>query len=721
MKQVLQYRRSGTTSVVEVPAPVVPGNGALVRTAWSLISPGTERMVVEAGGANLINTARQNPELVRQVLDKMRRDGIAATAASVRGRLDVAIPLGYSCAGRVLEVAGDVPGVRVGDRVACAGSGHANHAEFASVPRNLLVPVPDAVSLEDAAFVAIGAIALQGVRRAKVQVGEVCVVIGLGLVGQLTAQLLKAAGCGVFGIDVAPDKVDLALTLGADGACVRGDATLHQRVRELSRGRGADAIVITAATPSSDPVQLAPRLARDRAVVVAVGLIGMDLPRNAYYEKELQVRLSRSYGPGRYDATYEEDGVDYPAGYVRWTEQRNMEAFLQLVADGKVHPSRLVTHRIPIRDAERAYRIVKGDLPEPYMGILLEYPDRDTPPATRVQVTRPTGKALDRDAVRLGVVGAGSFARSVLLPVLRKLGSRVDLRGVAAASGPSAQQTASRFAFAYAAADWRNVVEDSAIDAVVVATRHDLHAAIAVAALKHGKAVFLEKPMALTDEDVDEIMAAWRSSGRPLQVGFNRRFAPSTRQLKAALQRRRGPLVLSYRVNAGAVAAGSWVVDPAQGGGRLVGEVCHMVDTLYFLVGQPVERVHAQPVVASATSDDVLVTLSFRDGSIGSIVYASGGDRSLPKERLEVFGDGRVAVLDDFVTLSVHEGGRQRRAARLRTQDKGHEAELRAFVDAVVRGAPSPLDPEEAAHVTRVTFAAVQSARTGLPVDMPAT
>src|SRR6266851_7224365 len=399
MRQVLQYRRSGATRVVEVPAPLTPDGGILVQNQWSLISPGTERMLVEGSGANLLNTARQRPDLVRQVLDKAARDGIGATVDAVRSRLDVAIPLGYSCAGIVLDV-GSLARQKFtsGDRVACAGAGQANHAEVVAVATNLAVRVPDGVSLDDAAFVTVGAIALQGVRIADIRLGEACVVIGLGLVGQLTVQLLKAAGCRVFGIDVASDKVDLARTSGADDACLRADPDLIERVKSFSLGRGADAILIAAAAASSDPVQLAPALARDRAVVVAVGMIGMDVPRNAYYEKELQVRLSRSYGPGRYDRTYEEHGIDYPLGYVRWTEQRNMEAFLDLVAAGRVQPSRLVTHRFGIADAERAYQVVTGAIAEPYLGILLKYPEvppllapRRTRVDLRVPAALPTG------------------------------------------------------------------------------------------------------------------------------------------------------------------------------------------------------------------------------------------------------------------------------------------------------------------------------------------
>jgi predicted dehydrogenase/threonine dehydrogenase-like Zn-dependent dehydrogenase len=719
MKQVLQYRRSGVTRVVDVPAPLAPERGLLVQNQWSLISPGTERMLVEAGGGNLLNTARQRPDLVRQVLDKAARDGIAATLEAVRSRLDVAIPLGYSCAGTVLEVGSGLAGeFSAGDRVACAGAGRANHAEVVAVARNLSVRVPATVSLEDAAFVTVGAIALQGVRIADVRLGEACVVIGLGLVGQLTVQLLRAAGCRVFGIDVAQDKVQLALAQGAEVACLRSDPDLVAKVRTFSAGRGADAVLITAAATSSDPVQIAPSLARDRAVVVAVGMIGMDVPRNAYYEKELQLRLSRSYGPGRYDRTYEEQGVDYPVGYVRWTEQRNMEAFLDLVAAGSVQPSRLVTHRIPIAEAERAYRIVTGDIAEPYLGILLEYPRPTRPETTtptRVDLRPPT--PLPTGTIRLGVIGAGNFARSVLLPSLKKLDG-VELRGVATASGPSAHQTATRFGFGYSATDWRQVVDDPDTSAVLIATRHDLHAPVAAAALRAGKAVFVEKPMALSADQLEEVLDAWRSTGRVLQVGFNRRFAPTSLRLKAEFARRRQPLVMAYRVNAGLVSPTSWVVDPAQGGGRLIGEVCHMVDLLVDLTGAHVTSVHAEPIDTGA-ADDVVLTLRFADGSLGTIVYATGGDRGLPKERLEVLGDGRAAVLDDFRILRVHANGKSRRFGHgFAAQDKGHAAELAAFLNAVRDGKPSPVDPESAAHVTLVTFAAVDSARRGLPVQL---
>jgi polar amino acid transport system substrate-binding protein len=713
MKQVLQYRRSGTTQVIEVPSPPVPKGGVLVANEWSLISPGTERMLVEAGGANLLNTARQRPDLVRQVLDKASRDGVAATLEAVRGRLDTVIPLGYSCAGAVLDVGADARAAFVvGDRVACAGAGQANHAELIAVARNLTVRVPDPVSLQDAAFVTIGAIALQGVRVADVRIGEACVVIGLGLVGQLTVQLLKAAGCRVFGIDVASDKVQLALAIGADEACLRADADLVDRVRRFTQGRGADAILVAAAASTSDPIQLAPSLARDRAVVVAVGMVGMDVPRNAYYEKELQLRLSRSYGPGRYDRTYEEDGIDYPLGYVRWTEQRNMEAFLDLVASGSVHPSRLVTHRIPIAEAERAYQIVTGQIAEPYLGILLEYPPQNgTNLASRASVELRTPSATTSSTVRLGVIGAGNFARSVLLPTLKKLD--VDLAAVATQSPPSAQQTATRFATGYATTDWRQVVDDPAIDGVVIATRHDLHAVIAAAALRAGKSVFLEKPMALGSVELDDLMAAWRESGHVLQVGFNRRFAPTYRRLAASLAGRRKPLVMSYRVNAGKVARSSWIVDPLQGGGRIIGEVCHMVDLLVDLAGAPVTSVYAQQSSAD-DGDDAVLTLTFGDGSLGTIAYASGGDRGMHKEQLEVLGDGAGAVLDDFRELRFHHNGKVHTVGgRFAGQDKGHAAELTAFVEAVRQGKASPVDPLQAEHVTRVTFAAVESAHSG--------
>lgn len=716
MKQVLQYRRSGTTRVEDVPAPRVPRAGILVQNAWSLISPGTERMVVEAGGMNLLNTARERPDLVKRVVTMAQQEGVKSTFEKVRSRIDTAIPLGYSCAGTVIE-ADEQSGYKAGDRVACAGAGIANHAEVLGVPKNLAAHVPERVSLEDAAFATVGAIALHGVRIADVKLGETCAVIGLGLVGQLTVQLLKAAGCRVLGIDLDPEKVALARRIGADDAVLRTDDGLQERMKTLSVGRGADAVLITAASSSSDPVELAAQLARDRAVVAAVGLVGMNVPRNAYYEKELDLRISRSYGPGRYDATYETDGVDYPVGYVRWTEQRNMEAFLGLIAQGKVQPSALVTHRFPLEEAEQAYEIITGEQKQPYMGVLLQYA---TQPSLARKVGVPSSRGVIRPAPgvpRVGVIGAGSFAKGVLIPRLRDLKDEVSLTGVATGSGPNAQQTAERFGFRYAATDWQEVVADPETDAVVVATRHNLHARIVVAALRAGKSVFVEKPLALTEDEVGEVLEAWRGSGKVLLVGFNRRFSPHGRQARETFMDARTPLLMSYRVNAGSVAAGSWVIDPEEGGGRIVGEVCHMVDLMQFVCGSRVRTVFTQAARGRGMQDDVAVTLGFENGSAGSIVYASGGDRSQPKEHLEVLGGGKSVVIDDFVRLSVYARGAQK-AHNLRTQDKGHAAELRAFLDAVRRGRPSPIDPEDAAHVTRVTLAAVESARAGLPVSL---
>jgi polar amino acid transport system substrate-binding protein len=713
MKQVLQYRRSGATRVVDVPAPLVPDGGVLVHNRWSLISPGTERMLVEAGGANLVGTAMQRPDLVKAVLDKARREGVGPTIQAVMNRIDTAIPLGYSSAGVVLEAAPDT-GYQVGDRVACAGAGKANHAEFVGVTKHLTARIPDNVSFEDASFVTIGAIAMQGVRIADVRVGESCLVIGLGLVGQLTVQILKAAGCRVFGVDMAQDKVAQAKTSGADEAMLRSDPRLIEAVMAFSGGRGVDAVVITAATTSSDPVELAAKVARDRGVVASVGLTGLDVPRNAYYDKELQLRLSRSYGPGRYDKNYEELGVDYPVGQVRWTEQRNMESFLQLVSEGKIQPSKLVTHRFGIDQAVQAYAIVTGDVKEPYLGILLQYSE-EALPSSRVQVAGTV--MAEPKPVRLGVVGAGNFAKGVLLPKLK--GLPVSFVAVATAQGQNAQDTAARFGFQHAASDWRQIIDDADINAVLVATRHDLHPVVAAAALRAGKAVFLEKPVALTQAGLDDVIRAQAQTRALLQVGFNRRFAPAMVQAKEHFVGRTYALTMNYRVNAGAVASNSWVVDPIQGGGRLIGEVCHMVDTLSYLTNARVMRVFAQPLPGATTStDDILVTMTFQDGSIGTITYVAGGDRSVAKERLEIHGGGKSAVVDDFTSLTLHAAGASK-THRLGAQDKGHAAELQAFVWAVKNGGNSSLGIAQAAHVTEVTFAALESARTGAAMDLP--
>jgi predicted dehydrogenase/threonine dehydrogenase-like Zn-dependent dehydrogenase len=729
MKQVLQQVRGGDIEVVDVPAPKLLAGCVLVRTAASLVSVGTERASSEFARKNLLQKARMRPDLVREVWNKVRRDGVAATVAAVRTRMDQPSAPGYSSAGTVVAVGEGVTDIQPGDRVACAGAGHAVHAEIACIPRLLLARIPphSAVSLEHAAATTVSAVALHGIRTAAVQLGDIVGVIGLGLLGQLTVQILKAAGCRVVGMDIDRGRADLALRLGADAASVSATAFADECM-QMSGGRGADAILITAQTPSSDPVNLAAEVARDRAVITAVGTVGMSLERRAFYEKELDFRVSRSYGPGRYDAAYEQKGVDYPIGYVRWTETRNMEAFLRLLADGKVDVGALITHRFPISDAQSAYELITGVSREKFLGVVITYPDAVADTTRVIAVTENVAApSTAAKSVAIGLLGAGSFATSTLLPAIKRVGD-VTLVAVCAANGSHSQQTAKKFGFRYAAANEETIISDATINTVVIATRHNLHARQVIAAVNAGKHVFCEKPLCLNEDELRDIVRARedsqvdrQSAGKPLlMVGFNRRFAPLALRLETFLREIHEPLALHYRVNAGFIPSDHWLNDPEQGGGRIIGEVCHFVDFLTFLVGAaPVEvEAHSLANPGRYSNDNVIGSVRFADGSQGTISYLANGDKSYSKERIEVFGGGAVAVLEDFRRLETVSQGRKQVFRSLLRQDKGHRGEWKAFVDAVRTGADSPLSLAEIATTVLATFALEESCSTGQPVSV---
>lgn len=707
MKQVLQSYRTGVIEVTDVPAPSAPEPaGVLVQTTASLVSAGTERMALELGKKSLVGKARARPDLVAKVLQKLSRDGVVATAKAVFAKLDVPNPLGYSCAGTVLD-ADDAP-FSSGDRVACAGAKAANHAEVNAVPRNLCARIPAGLPDEEASFVTVGAIALHGVRTAGLQLGERVVVIGLGLIGQLAMQLARAQGCRVLGVELDGSKLELAKALGCDAVATPEQAL--EAIGAMSGGRGADAVLICAATDSDAPVQLAGELARDRARVVAVGAVGMNIPRRPYYDKELVFLQSRSYGPGRYDPTYEDKGVDYPIGYVRWTEQRNMESFLEAVAAGSVNVKRLITHRFPIEQAEDAYRLISGATGEPFLGVVLTYTGATA--RQRTVEVHPEAKA-GRTGAGIAFVGAGAFATGVLVPAFAKAdGAR--LVSVASGRGVTARHLAEKFGFVSATSSIDEQLADARVDAVVLATRHNLHAEQAEQALRAGKHVFVEKPLALDEPSLARVLAAREQSGRLLMVGYNRRFSPLAAKLAAHFARRSGPLTMQYRVNAGPLPEGSWIKDPAVGGGRIVGEACHMIDLCGYLAGAPPVRVYAER--AGAAEDDVVMTLRFGDGSVATVSYSASGDPAFPKERLEVVGDGSVAILDDFRALELSRGKRTRATSML--QDKGHAAEVVAFVEAVRTAGPPPIAYDSLAGTSRATFAIMQSLATGQPVDV---
>ena len=719
MKQLLQDLRSHEVKVEEVPPPCCLPGGVLVKTAASLISSGTERAMITLGSKSLLGKAIERPDLVRRLLRRMRTAGLADVMATVRARLSSSTALGYSSAGVVLEVGAGAQEFAVGDRVACAGTGHANHAEINWIPRNLCVKIPPSVDFESAASVALGAIALQGVRVAEVKLGERVAVIGLGLVGQLVAQILRAAGCVVWGLDLNPNRVKLARQLG-DFAYENQEWEQSPWNALCERGEGADAVVLTAATRSTEPIELAGRLARDRGLVVIVGDVRADIPRELYYQKELQVRYSRSYGPGRYDPEYEEGGADYPYGFVRWTEKRNMEAFLELVAQHKLCVGPLLTHRFSVNEALEAYKLLLGERREDYLGILLTYPD-SPPQSKRVGLPArlragPTG--ISQETVGVGWIGAGGFSRAKLLPALRKI-PNLRREGVADAAGISAQRAAENFGFRYSATDPKEVLSDPNIHAVFIGTRHHLHAPLVIAALEQGKHVFVEKPLCVNEAELNQVADAYARSERILSVGFNRGFSPFARECKGFFEGRREPLSMLYRVNAEKLPPTSWIYDPEQGHGRIIGEVCHFVDLVAFLASSPPTEVQAWPVGAANTGaeDNVHIQVLLADGSRAEILYLSSGDASVPKERLEVHGEGRTVVIDDFRRAWFYSGNHCRSRSLFR-QDKGHQEELRAFIEAVRSGGEPSIAFERLYATTLATFRIRQSLSCGKPLPV---
>lgn len=703
MRQILQSLRDGTTEVADVPAPLAGPGQVLIRTERSLVSAGTERMLVEFGKGNLLDKARQQPDKVRQVVDKVRTDGLGPTLETVRAKLDQPLALGYCNAGTVIAVGRGVAGFAPGDRVASNGK----HAEIVAVPANLCARIPDGVGADEAAFTVVGAIALQGIRLVQPTLGETVVVTGLGLIGLMAVQVLRSHGCRVLGIDYDRDKLALAKAFGAETVDLSGGGDPLAAATAFSRGRGVDAVVVTATTKSSEPMHQAALMCRKRGRIVLVGVTGLELSRADFYEKELTFQVSCSYGPGRYDPAYEEGGHDYPIGFVRWTEQRNFEAVLDMLADGRLDVSPLISHRFNVDEAERAYAVMGGE--EPSLGILFEYPDGPgEEPAGEPRRTVSVGDAIASGGgtPRVGFVGSGSYATKVLIPAFKAAGA--DLASVASAAGVSGLHAARKFGFAETTTDADRIFADEAIDTVVLATRHDSHAGLVLKAIEAGKHVFVEKPLCLTEDELDAIEAAQRAriadgTAKLVMVGFNRRFAPHVARMKALLAGAGAPVAMTMTVNAGAIPADHWTQDRAVGGGRIVGEACHFIDLLRHLAGSPIRDARCT-AMESATGDTVSLQLGFENGSIGTIHYFANGHRGLPKERLEVFSSGRVLCLDNFRRLEGF-GFKGFRRQRLWNQDKGQRACAAAFVQAIAHGGPAPIPFDEICEVSRVTMA----------------
>lgn len=684
MKQVIQSYKDGKILLSEVPEPASKPAGILVRNIASLISAGTEKLMIEMGRKSLLGKAKARPDLVRQAWAKARKEGFLNVFKEAMNRLDEPIPLGYSSAGVVLEVGSEVSGYKPGDRVAVMGYGYASHAEVVWVPENLSAPIPDGVNFEEAAFSMLGCIALHGVREAALTLGERAVVIGLGLLGLLCVQLLAAQGCRVIGVDLDAEKCKLAIELGADLALVPGEDDVEAAVSSFTNGFGADAVLIVSASKDNAPILLAEVIARERARLVMVGVADLSLTRKSFWTKELSFSVSKAAGPGSLAPKYEGKGFDYPIGYVRWTERRNLEAFLDLMAQGKIKVSRLITHRFPISEAIMAYEMIMANR-EPYIGVILTYPREATVP----QKISPSHKTyLDRSAddnnrgnrLALGLIGGGIFTKNVLMPVIQKI-KGVRPIGVATTSGITSQNLAKKFGFAYATTDYREILNDDAVGSVMITTRHNLHAAMVVEALQAGKHVFVEKPLCLTEAELQQIIEAYDGS-RLLMVGFNRRFAPLSQKVKRFLAGRHTPLVMIYRVNPGYSPPDSWVHDPKIGGGRLIGEGCHFIDFLQFMADSDPVRLAISSIGGALgkyrADDNFSINLSFADGSIGSIIYSAKGTKAFSRERFEVFCDESVAVIEDFRQGQLVQGGRVRKEKKF-CQDMGYTAEMEFF------------------------------------------
>jgi len=713
MRQLLQDPKSGKIQVVTLPAPALVPGAILVRTVCSAISPGTERAAISTVRDSYLRTARARPDLVRRVLDTVKREGVLAAYRKVQAKLAEPRALGYSCAG-VVEAVGDGMGdlFRVGDRVACAGMGVASHAEVNCVPSSLAARIPDGVPFEAAAFTTLGAIALHGVRQAEPTLGERFAVIGLGILGLLTVQILRAHGVRVAAFDLSEDLVERAKALGAEAGIAGAVDDQVQAALAWTEGLGVDAAIVTAASASEEPMLAAAGMCRDRGRVVAVGLVPFGLPREIAYVKELELRISRSYGPGRYDRNFEEKGIDYPPGYVRWTETRNMEAFLHLLRDGRVDLSSLITHRFQLDEAPAAYEELMTATGRRPLGMLIDFPEgaAEALPARRA-ATAPRREAVRTIEGRIGVafLGAGAFARAVLLPQFRARGAELSLRRVVTAHGLTAADAGRRFGFEAVGTDPEEVLADPAVHLVCIATRHDLHASLVARALRAGKHVFVEKPLALDDEQLRDVEEAASSSPGLLLVGFNRRFSPMGQALRDALASR-GPILMQYRVNAGVLPDEHWLHDPDLGGGRIIGEGCHFVDFLSSLA-QDAEIVDVQALSAGSPrglSQDVAIQLAFADGSVGQIVYTARGNPALPKERVEAHAGGCSAWIDDYRECRILRPGR---SERVRRRGKGHAEEIEAVLAAVRAGGPSPIPLRVLLGVMRGTFAVHRALR----------
>jgi len=714
VKQILQSARSGDLQLVEIPAPAAGPGQVLVQNHFSVVSPGTEKLAMDFARKSLLGKARSRPDLVNQVLRKVKQEGPLPTYRTVVNRLDSPQPLGYSCAGVVAEVGEGVTDFVVGDRVACAGAGYANHAEWVAVPENLVARVPEGLELDRAAFATLGSIALQGIRIANPSLGEIVVVIGLGLIGQMAVQLLVSNGCRVLGVDIDERRIKQAMEQGAEWGA-RPDALPPGCKENATSGYGADLALVTASANDSAPIQLSAELCRPKGRVVVVGAMPLELDRRTFYEKELELRLSMSYGPGRYDRNYEELGLDYPLPYVRWTENRNMQAVLALAQRESIHLEQLDADIVDFSEAETAYsQLAKGERRN--LAIIFKY-DISSSPWRTLSLSEKSPPRSSKSSVGVGFLGAGNYAKAVLLP---NLANASNLRKVSlvTATGSSAQRTAERFGFERCSTDPSDVIGADDVDAVFVATRHDLHARSASDALRAGQAVWLEKPMGLTPEEIDEVAGAARQSGSLLAVGYNRRFSSHAKAFVDAFADRSAPLHIQYTVAAGPTPRGTWITDPREGGGRILGEVCHFIDLCGFIVGKVPVQVYASTLSNNLAQDDsVTVLVRYADGSVANIHYLAQATAELPKERFEASAGGITGICDNFKQTRIL-GSSKTTGVKGVNQDKGQAKAVGEFFAAVKSGDPSPFSIDDLVATSQVTFAILESIRASTPITI---
>jgi predicted dehydrogenase/NADPH:quinone reductase-like Zn-dependent oxidoreductase len=705
MKQVLQNLKTGKLEIAEVPTPAVKAGYLLIKTERSLVSSGTERMLVNFAKSSLLGKAKQQPERVKQVIDKVKTDGLLPTIHSVLARLDEPLPLGYCNCGTVLEVGQGVEGFKPGDRVVNNGP----HAEIVCVPKNLCAKVPDNVTDEQAVFTILGSIGLQGIRLMKPTFGETVVVFGLGLIGLMAVQLLKKSGCRIIGIDLDKDKLQLAREFGAHVADVPAGADPVDTAVALTQGNGVDAVLITAAAKDDSIIHQSAQMCRKRGRLILVGVVNLNLDRSDFYEKELSFQVSCSYGPGRYDKNYEEQGRDYPMGFVRWTEQRNFQAILHSLSDGSLKVDSLISERIPHAEAADAYKMLTKDPSK--MALILTYPSTVEAQAEKVKTPSEFVRVPSQPDIVAGLIGAGNFAKIALLPAVKSL--NIHLKTVADIDGVAAHHAAQKFCFEQATNDYKQILQDPEIDTVFITTRHDLHASMIIEALEAGKNVHVEKPLCLNKEQLEQIKQTYRKAGKQLLVGFNRRFSPHAQKILSLLQIRNAPCCISWLVNAGMIPSDVWVHDKKVGGGRIIGEGCHWLDFMRYIVSEPIISVQAMMVGDSPAldirDDKMIITVTFSDGSIGSLHYLANGHKSFPKERCVVFCENKILELDNFRKLKGF-GWTNFNKMNLLTQNKGLKEEFQRFSECIKQGGEAIIPFEEIENVTLASFAAVQSA-----------